>query len=48
VKPLVSFVAILLSNQHEYDDTIINLKSGYFYCMIVNNISITVTKAMLE
>jgi len=39
---LTSIIAVFLSFQNQYNEGILNLKSGYFYCSIINNISVTV------
>jgi len=42
VKPFTSVAAILLSSQNQYDEGILNLKSGYLYCSIITNISVSI------
>ena len=43
IKPLTAILGLILESKGLYNDGELNLRSGYFYCAVINNISVTVS-----
>ena len=46
IKPITAIIALILESQHVYNEGQVDMKSGYLYIALINNISVSVSQKL--